>query len=124
MAQTTTIGGCITLSIIGGNMAELTQLLRWNTNFVQRLAQTVLERAKAIRNSLPAYGGDSKDVRSAPVTTNPGRAQPIVKKAARKTTLGKAPTGKVVTAKKIRPNGRKATAKTKKANGKILFHDP
>lgn len=81
-------------------MAELTQLLRWNTNFVRGLAQTVLERAKSIRNSLPA---------SAAATL-----PPTPKKAAtRKSPATKAT--KVITAKKIKASGRKPT-KSKKAN--------
>ena len=37
---------------IGGNMADLSQVIRWNANFVRGLAQSVLERAKTIRGSL------------------------------------------------------------------------
>ena len=33
-------------------MTDLSQMIRWNANFVRGLAQSVLERAKVIRGSL------------------------------------------------------------------------
>lgn len=34
-------------------MTELSQVIRWNTNFVRGLAEAVLNRARAIRGTLP-----------------------------------------------------------------------
>lgn len=33
-------------------MADLSQVIRWNTNFVRGLAESVLSRAKVIRSGL------------------------------------------------------------------------
>jgi hypothetical protein len=35
-------------------MTDLTQMIRWNTNFVRGLAQSVLDRARVIRGGLTA----------------------------------------------------------------------
>lgn len=36
-------------------MADLSQMIRWNANFVRGLAQSVLDRAKVIRSTLAPY---------------------------------------------------------------------
>jgi hypothetical protein len=96
----------------GDKMAELTQLIRWNTGFIRGLAQSVLNRAKSIRHSLPGYGSEAEVVAQ--------KANPIqVKKATRKPTPKGAATskykGRVAVAKRRTSTG-KALGKTKKAN--------
>jgi hypothetical protein len=36
-------------------MTDISQMIRWKTGFVRGLAQSVLERAKAIRSTLAPY---------------------------------------------------------------------
>lgn len=42
----------------------MTDIIRWNANFVRQLAQSVLDRARLVRSSLTAYapteGGSGK----------------------------------------------------------------
>ena len=40
-------------------MTDFSQMIRWNANFVRGLAQSVLERAKAVRGSIPPYSTSS-----------------------------------------------------------------
>jgi len=37
------------------NMTDLSEMIRWNANFVRGLAQSVLDRAKVIRSTLKSY---------------------------------------------------------------------
>jgi hypothetical protein len=78
-------------------MADLTQMIRWNANFVRGLAQSVLERAKTIRTSLTPYGVESA------VAAKPT----AVKATAKKVTVSKA-------AKKAKPTAK--ARKTKRTN--------
>lgn len=55
-------------------MTDLTQMLRWNAGFVRGLAQSVLDRAKAIRGSLPPYSAVTTQ-------TSAAAAKPVKKKA-------------------------------------------
>jgi hypothetical protein len=41
-------------------VTDLSQVIRWNANFVRGLAQSVLERAKVVRGSLEAAATPSK----------------------------------------------------------------
>jgi hypothetical protein len=80
-------------------MADLTQMIRWNANFVRGLAQSVLDRAKVIRGSLAPYSPEAPIFTA---TLKTGKAKRMtVKKAA----------------KKISPKkSSKPVRKTKKAN--------
>jgi len=78
-------------------MADLTQMIRWNANFVRGLAQSVLDRAKTIRTSLNPYGVETA-VAAEPATG---------KLTAKKVTVSKA-------AKKAKPAGK--VRKTKRTN--------
>jgi hypothetical protein len=40
-------------------MTDLSQMIRWNANFVRGLAQSVLERAKVIRSQLKPGKGEA-----------------------------------------------------------------
>lgn len=45
-------------------MTDLSQVIRWNANFVRGLAESVLNRAKVIRTSLtPSSGASEKPAR-------------------------------------------------------------
>jgi hypothetical protein len=80
-------------------MADLTQMIRWNANFVRGLAQSVLERAKEIRGSL---GPNTAEAPIFAATVKTGKAKRM--------TVKKAP--KKISAKK----SSKPVRKTKKAN--------
>ena len=80
-------------------MADLTQMIRWNANFVRGLAQSVLDRAKTIRTSLNPYGVE------AAVAVKPATGK--VTAAGRKVTVSKA-------AKKTKSAGK--ARKTKRTN--------
>ena len=79
-------------------MTDITQMIRWNANFVRGLAQSVLERAKVFRSSLTPAGSESTPIFTAPKRNSSKRL--TVKKAAKKTS------------KKV----SKPARKTKKAN--------
>ena len=85
-------------------MSDLTQMIRWNANFVRGLAQSVLDRAKVIRTSLTPYASlESLPGLSAVETATP-------KKNGKRATVKKAvkTAAKKITAKSVR--------KTKKAH--------
>ncbi|MGZ3723501.1 MAG: hypothetical protein ACXVA9_11250 [Bdellovibrionales bacterium] len=64
-------------------MTDLTQMIRWNANFVRGLAQSVLERAKVIRSTLTPYTSEATPIFTAPKKSTSRRL--TVKKAAKKT---------------------------------------
>jgi hypothetical protein len=75
---------------------NISQMIRWNANFVRGLAQTVLERAKTIRSTLkPGSAADATpvftEVKAGAKTTT---KRMTVKKAVKKTTAKKAPARK------------------------------
>lgn len=70
-------------------MTDLSNMIRWNTNFVRGLAQSVLERAKTIRGTL-----------AKPAAT-PVEGAAVVEAAPKK--------------RKVTPKGVKSKAKAKKA---------
>lgn len=61
-------------------MTDLSQMLRWNTSFVRGLAESVLERAKVIRQTL-----DKSIARQQPSVATKSKAKKsmTVKKAAK-----------------------------------------
>ena len=71
---------------IGGNMADLTQMIRWNANFVRGLAQSVLDRAKVIRSTLTPYSSDAPVFTAAKSGGKTSSKRMTIKKAAKKTT--------------------------------------
>ena len=77
-------------------MTDLSQMLRWNANFVRGLAQSVLERAKVIRSTLtpsalsagePTFTVQTKGGKKAKLTVkkSPRKAAKKAIKTARKT---------------------------------------
>ena len=84
-------------------MTDLSQMIRWNTNFVRGLAQSVLERAKVIRTSLAPYVPESTF--GSPVIAKTGRKGG----GKAKLTVKKSPALKARAAKKTLKNrGRKS----------------
>lgn len=85
-------------------MTDLSQMIRWNANFVRGLAQSVLERAKVIRSTLTPYTSENGMVSSVLV-------KPVRKVMKKKLTVKKS-------AKKAAKKVAKAPArKSKRANG-------
>lgn len=82
-------------------MADLSQVIRWNANFVRGLAQSVLDRAKVIRSTLAPYTPESPLFGASKTKA----VKMTVKKAAKKS----------VSAKK-RPAKAGGARKSKKAN--------
>lgn len=59
-------------------MTEITNMIRWNANFVRGLAQSVLDRAKVIRSSLAPAGAARKigrKVKAKAASAKPRRAR-------------------------------------------------
>jgi len=63
---------------------NLTQMIRWNANFVRGLAQSVLDRAKVIRSTLTPYASDVPVFTAAKAGKTTTKRM-TVKKAAKKT---------------------------------------
>ena len=63
-------------------MTDISQVIRWNTNFVRGLAQSVLERAKVIRSGLNSYSATELGAAAVKKTK-------ATKKVKRKTTTAK-----------------------------------
>jgi len=73
-------------------MTDITQMIRWNANFVRGLAQSVLDRAKVIRSTLTPYGSSSSMGEGASMSKAAGKTiskRVTVKKAAKKTATKK-----------------------------------
>ena len=51
-------------------MTDLTQVIRWNAGFMRGLAESVLHRAKTIRNSLNPYASAATPVSAKPKKTS------------------------------------------------------
>lgn len=62
-------------------MTEITNVIRWNANFVRGLAQSVLERARVIRGSLTA--GPSEWTKRKPKAKPKAKRAPAGRKPAR-----------------------------------------
>jgi hypothetical protein len=65
-------------------MTDLTQMIRWNANFVRGLAQSVLDRAKVIRSSLTPYTSGFEGATMAKTSGKTMTKKVTVKKAAKK----------------------------------------
>lgn len=80
-------------------MTDISDMIRWNANFVRGLAQSVLERAKSIRNSVSAgIVGEQPTMIGKPVKS---KRSPAAKKPVRKSTT--------VTARKPKKSRNKKT---------------
>ena len=69
-------------------MSELSQMLRWNANFVRGLAQSVLERARVIRGSLKAETSQAFGLKAKVKSVVIKKAKKVVKRAAAQKSKG------------------------------------
>jgi len=85
-------------------MADITQMIRWNTQFVRGLAQTILNRARIIRSSLaPHQAEETKSM------TKPS-------KQSQKTTRSRKPSSPAKGAVRVAKRRSAAATKSKRAN--------
>lgn len=84
-------------------MTDISDMIRWNAGFVRGLAQSVLERAKAIRGSLQTVTSETVGAAAAAVglTESPAVAKSVAPKSkARKAPAAKTKKKTLATAKR------------------------
>jgi hypothetical protein len=68
---------------------NISQMIRWNANFVRGLAQSVLDRAKVIRSTLEPYASELTTLAQSKAGKKQRPKKEMVQKAAAKKALKK-----------------------------------